>query len=252
MRFASLGSGSRGNAFVIEAGRTRVLIDCGFGPREAQARLGRFGLTPDDLTAILVTHEHSDHLNGVFALGARYAVAVHMTRGTCAAIDTNATTVECFDSQAAFAVEDLEIRPFPVPHDAREPVQFVISDGARRLGLLTDIGYVTRHVEGMLSGCDALVVECNHDASLLAASDYPARLKRRISGNFGHLSNGAAARLLQRINRAPLQHVVAAHLSQHNNRPELARNALAGALGCSPDWIGIADQTTGLEWRQIG
>ncbi len=141
------------------------------------------------------------------------------------------------------------MRPFPVPHDAREPVQFVLSDGARRLGVLTDIGVSTPYVEASLSGCEALVLECNHDPALLAGSDYPWPLKQRIAGRFGHLANDAAAELLKRIDTSALRHVVAAHLSQQNNTPEHARAALAGALGCEHDWIGIADQAMGFAWR---
>ena len=155
-----------------------------------------------------------------------------------------------FDSHDAFAIGALEIQPIPVPHDAREPVQFVVGDGAHRLGVLTDLGVSTPHVEASLSGCDALVLECNHDLDMLEASDYPRPLKQRIAGRFGHLHNEAAAEILARIDTSKLKHLIAAHLSKQNNTPAKARAALSAALSCTPDWIGIADQETGFDWRE--
>lgn len=251
MRFASLGSGSKGNALVVEAGCTRILVDCGFGPRNLAMRLARLGLEPADLDAILVTHEHSDHMGGVAPCARRYDIEVFMTHGTRAAAMPEGIAVTSIDSHAPFVVGDLEIRPFPVPHDAREPVQFVFSDGRGVFGLLTDAGCVTPHMVDMLSACDALVLECNHDADLLAGGSYPPALKRRIAGRFGHLDNASAADLLARIEYRRLKHVVAAHLSQENNTPGLARGALAAVLGCEPDWIAVADQESGLDWRDV-
>lgn len=251
IRFASLGSGSKGNALLVESGRTRVLVDCGFGPRETAARLERLGVAPDSVTAVLVTHEHADHVGGAAACAARYGWTLHASHGTAGAARQLADmVVRRFDSHTAFAIGDLEIHPFPVPHDAREPTQFVFSDGAARLGVLTDAGAVTPHIVAMLAGCAALVIECNHDAGMLARGRYPPQLKRRIAGGFGHLENGAAADLLRAIDAEGLRHVVAAHLSEENNTPELARAALAEALGCTADWIGVATQTEGFTWRE--
>jgi phosphoribosyl 1,2-cyclic phosphodiesterase len=251
VRFASLGSGSRGNALVVEVAGTRLLLDCGFGPRNLAARLARVGLAPEELDAIVVTHEHADHLGGVAACARRYGIEVFLTHGTLSVAELGDLTVNVFDSHLSFAIGGIEVRPFPVPHDAREPVQFVFSDGAGRLGVLTDAGCVTPHMVEMLSGCDALVLECNHDMGMLEAGRYPPHLKRRIAGRYGHLDNLAAADLLARIDRSRLRHVVAAHLSEENNLPVLASTALAAVLGCAPDEVGVADQDAGCDWRDV-
>jgi phosphoribosyl 1,2-cyclic phosphodiesterase len=253
MRFASLGSGSEGNGLVVEAGLSRLMIDCGFGVRDTATRLARLGLAPGDLSAIVVTHEHSDHVGGVAAFAAKHAIPVWLTFGTLSIVGERFAGMERvygFDSHDVFAVGALEVHPFPVPHDARDPVQFVVTDGATRLGVLTDLGMSTPVVERALSGCDALVLECNHDATMLAEGPYAAPLKARIGGRFGHLDNAASAALLASLDNTRLRHIVAAHLSKQNNTPSHARAALAGALGCTEDWIGVADQASGFDWRE--
>lgn len=255
MRFASLGSGSEGNGLLIEAGATRVLIDCGFNLSETRRRLGRLGVTPESVSAIVVTHEHSDHASGVARFAAKYRTPVWLTFGTLTAMGERYAllpSLNAVNSGESFAIAALRFDSVPVPHDAREPVQFVCSDGQYRLGVLTDLGRVTAQVEASLSGCDALFLECNYDVRMLADGPYPWPLKQRIMGGFGHLDNEAAASLLARIDCGKLKHLVAAHLSQQNNRPELARAALAKALCCTPDWIAVADQTVGLDWRMVG
>jgi phosphoribosyl 1,2-cyclic phosphodiesterase len=255
MRFASLGSGSRGNSLIVDAGDTKLLLDCGFSARSMLTRLARLSILPEEIAGILVTHEHRDHMAGVFRFSGLYDIPVYMTHGTHAAtlqaIGAPADA-ECrlIDGHAKFSVGGVEITPFPVPHDAREPVQFVISDGVRRLGVLTDCGTITAHAAAMLDDCQALVLECNHDPDLLDASDYPVMLKRRIKGDFGHLGNAQAASLLCQIDTRALRHVVAAHLSEQNNRPDLARKALARALDCAEDWIDVASQDGGTGWRE--
>lgn len=254
MRFASLGSGSQGNALVVEAGHTRVLLDCGFSIKETTARLARLGLTPEDLTAIVVTHEHADHIGGVARVANRFNLDVYLSHGTLRflnALDQTLAHCTVIDSHTRFAIDSVWVEPFPVPHDAREPVQYVFGDGQRRLGVLTDTGMSTPHIESMLSRCDALVLECNHDETLLQNGPYPPSLKQRVSGRFGHLSNTAAASLLASIDSTRLQHIVAAHLSEKNNLPELAQTALAAVLGCEASGIGLADQQSGFAWREI-
>ena len=252
MRFASLGSGSRGNALLVEAGVTRLLIDAGFGPREMARRLERLGVNAETVDAVLVTHEHSDHIGGVFACARRFGWKVLLTHGTLAASrGAGDIDIGTIDSHQEFSLGDIRVHPFPVPHDAREPVQFVLDDGARCLGVLTDAGHVTSHMISMLSGCDALVLECNHDAGMLAGGNYPPLLKQRVGGPWGHLDNAAAASLLSRINRDKLRHLVAAHLSEQNNSPRLVLEALCGVLGCTREWVGIASQNEGFGWRGL-
>ena len=253
IRFASLGSGSAGNALLVESGATCLMIDCGFGLRETVSRLQMRGLQPAGLAGILVTHEHGDHLGGVFRLARKYALPVWMTHGTWwASREADAgLDLRIIDSHRSLTVGELEVQPFPVPHDAREPVQYVFADSRHRLGVLTDIGEITPHVRAMLSGCDALVLECNHDAGMLAKSTYPVSLKRRIAGRYGHLENSVAADLLSQIDCSNLQHLVAAHLSERNNLPALAVAALARVLGCDEAWIGVATPECGFDWRGL-
>ncbi|PIQ11201.1 MAG: MBL fold metallo-hydrolase [Hydrogenophilales bacterium CG_4_9_14_3_um_filter_59_35] len=253
MRFASLGSGSRGNALVVEVKQTRLLLDCGFGLRETVARLLRLDLQPEDLAGILITHEHTDHIGGAVKFARRFALPVWLTHGTFThhALAQTLPDIRLIDGHSAFQADEIEVQPFPVPHDAREPVQYAFSSGSRRLGVLTDTGVSTPHIEAILSGCDALVLECNHDPDMLRDGPYPPMLKQRVAGRFGHLDNGMAARLLASLDNSKLQHLIAAHLSEKNNTPELARAALSGVLNCDPEWIGVADQRNGFGWRQI-
>jgi phosphoribosyl 1,2-cyclic phosphodiesterase len=252
MRFASLGSGSRGNATLVETESTLVMVDCGFSCRETERRMARLGCSPEQLSAVLVTHEHGDHIRGIPVLARKYGVPVWSTSGTGVQLQNEALPeLHLFDAHAGMELGDFDIYPYTVPHDAREPCQFVFYDGRRRLGVLTDTGTITAHICETLDRCDALVLECNHDPLMLAQGPYSSSLKARVGGPLGHLSNAQAAELLTRIDATRLQHIVAAHLSEKNNCPELARNALANALDCEPDWIAIAGQETGLGWRTL-
>lgn len=254
MRFASLGSGSEGNALAVCAGQTCVLVDCGFSLRETERRLARLNLTASQLSGILVTHEHGDHIAGVSKLAKRHNLPVWITHGTLraqrSAFERDVILTEIHPEES-FSVGDIEVHPYSVPHDSIEPVQYVLFDGQHRLGVLTDAGHVTPHIESMLNGCDALVLECNHDAEMLARGNYPQSLKLRVGGHYGHLNNQQSAALLSKIDCARLQHLVAAHLSQRNNSPELAVRALSGALNCTEDWIAVATQTEGVGWREL-
>jgi len=252
MRFASLGSGSHGNATLVEVGTTRLMIDCGFSCKETEKRLQHLDVAPDSIDAILVTHEHSDHISGVARYSRRYGTPVWMTPGT-EAMHQGGEVAELnnFSSHEPFRIGNIDIQPFPVPHDAREPCQFVFSDGKRRLGLLTDAGSITRHMVEALEGLDALILEFNHDPEMLAEGPYPFGLKARVGGDFGHLSNGQAADLLGRLDLQRLKLLVAAHLSEKNNHPDLAREQLECALdGCNAR-IHIADQMVGIPWESL-
>ena len=252
MQFASLGSGSRGNALLIKTKQTCVMLDNGFSVRETERRLARFNVSADTLNAIVVTHEHADHINGVGVLARKFNIPVYATRGTLMAKRLGELPVTNYiNNHAAFEIEDLHIQGFPVPHDAREPCQFVFSDGKCRLAVLTDTGRSTVHIEAQISSCDALILECNHDIDLLQQGVYPYSVKQRVGGEYGHLNNRQAADILMAIDTSRLQHIVAAHLSEKHNEIALAKNAISGALGCEQDWIGIADQDHGLAWREI-
>jgi len=257
MRFCSLGSGSGGNATLIEAGAVggarRLLVDCGFSLRELESRLARVGLAGDHLHAVFVTHEHGDHIGCAITLASRYGVPLWMSRGTWRAIGAPE-----LPGLIRFARDDqpidlgaLEITPFTVAHDAEEPLQLRCTDGAQCLGLLTDVGSSSPHLIEHLQGLDALLLECNHDVAMLAASRYPASLKARIGGRFGHLSNDTAAQILEACSHAGLRHVVAAHLSERNNTPDLARAALAPVWGERFERIVVADQRHGFAWIDL-
>lgn len=265
MRFSSLGSGSEGNAWLVEAGsesgpKTRVMVDCGFTLKDTVFRLQRAGLAPADLSAILVTHEHDDHIGGVFKFARKFGTTVWLTAGTWRAAVRDKLVdeqwlglgrVRLFDSHFHWAIGDLEFQPFPVPHDAEEPAQFVLSDGKKRLGLMTDCGKPTPHIIKMLSHCDGLVLESNHDSDLLQISAYPPSLKRRISGDYGHLSNDAACDILRNIERGNLCTLVAAHLSKTTNNPDLVKNSWSEAVGGFDGDFLLADQTNGLAWQNL-
>jgi phosphoribosyl 1,2-cyclic phosphodiesterase len=263
LRFTSLVSGSSGNATLVEASPdagshgglrpTRVLVDCGLGPRLLAAALARRGCTPADLDAVFVTHEHSDHVGGVIALQRRHRTPVWASAGTweaATAREAQAPVAQRASDAQPIVIGALTLVPFAVPHDSAEPLQLVCSDGRARLGIVTDLGEPTDPVARALQGCDALLLECNHDPQMLADGPYPAWLKRRIGGAQGHLANEQAAALLDACRHDGLRHVVAAHLSRQNNQPALALAALQAALGGGARTPGLqaADASAGCGW----
>jgi phosphoribosyl 1,2-cyclic phosphodiesterase len=256
MRFASLGSGSAGNALIVESLSARVMLDCGFSIKETELRLARLNISPETLTGIVITHEHDDHAGGAFKFAAKYQIPVWLTYGTLKMAErympaSHKLQLHEVDAHQNFHIGDLEVSPFPVPHDAREPMQCVFGDGKSRLGVLTDVGRTTPHIENMLTKCDALVLECNHDAQMLQTGPYSSSLKKRVGGDWGHLENQVSAALLAKLDNSKLKHLVAAHLSAKNNTVHLAKTALANVMHCTLDWIQVADQREGLEWRAV-
>jgi phosphoribosyl 1,2-cyclic phosphodiesterase len=250
MRFASLGSGSRGNATLIEAGATRLLVDCGLTARDAERRLALLGVVPAELRAILLTHEHSDHVRGVLPLATRYGLEVWSTPGTWRGLGgPELPGLRLFTPHnGSLHVGDLRLIPFPVPHDAREPAQLVVEHAGTRLGVLTDAGSVTAHARALLAECDALVLECNHDVELLRAGPYPPSVQARVAGNFGHLSNDQAAGFIDQIPHQRLRHLLIAHVSVKNNRPELARDALLQVSADLAPRLTLSEQDRPTGW----
>jgi phosphoribosyl 1,2-cyclic phosphodiesterase len=254
LRFKNLGSGSSGNATVIQARSestlTHLLVDCGLGIRQLEFRLGQAGMLAEQIDAIFITHEHTDHIGCVHRLALRERIPVWMSHGTYAALGQpdfeGLLRIAC--DEVPIQVGALLVLPFTVPHDAREPLQLTCTDGAARFGVLTDLGHATSHVLEQLAGCGTLMLECNHDTQMLADSAYPAFLKRRVGGDYGHLANDAAALIAQAALASGLKQVVAAHLSERNNRPDLVRQALAAALGCAEADIHVAGAATGSGW----
>lgn len=258
MRFAMLGSGSRGNATLVQSGETTVLVDCGFMLRECERRLELFGVKPWDLSAIVVTHEHFDHIGGVARLARKHKLPVFMTKGTHEGwkhAPVPRTTI--FDPADPFTVGALQIEPVPVPHDAREPCHYVLGNGSFRVGVLSDAGAATDGMREALSGCDALLLEFNHDVEMLINGPYKPPLKQRIASAVGHLSNVQSAALLASLDNSRLKHLVLTHLSEKNNTPELALAAARGALKekgsqsfSNPELV-CANQDGGLAWRTL-
>lgn len=257
LRFKNLGSGSTGNSTVVE-GRSgphvhRLLVDCGLGIRQLQGRLAQAQLQIEDLDALFITHEHSDHIGCARTVAVRYRIPVWMSQGTYAALgapDFDGMLRIAHDMQPV-DMGTFSALPFTVPHDAREPLQLRCSDGASHLGVLTDLGHASDHVLEQLRGCHGLMIEANHDPALLEASRYPTFLKRRVGGPYGHLANFATADILRAVRHPGLRLVVAAHLSRQNNAPELARQALAPALDWAAEEVAVACPSTGTAWLTV-
>ena len=251
MRFAVLGSGSRGNGTLVASNDTYVLVDCGFSLRETERRLGRLGVGAEQLSAILVTHEHADHVHGVGLLSRRYNLPVYMSNGTLRGMRKPVEVTGALACGQRLELGSLNIDVVSVSHDALEPTQFVFSDGRRRFGVLTDLGSYCARVLDRYQGLDALMIEANHCRDMLARGHYPVFLKQRVGCETGHLNNHQAANLVNELGWKGLQHLVLAHISSKNNLPQLARQCFVDTLGCDPDWLQLADQDSGLDWRHI-
>jgi phosphoribosyl 1,2-cyclic phosphodiesterase len=251
MRYASLGSGSRGNGTLIHAGDQLVLLDCGFTIKEVERRIERLGCSVQDVTAVLVTHEHADHLKGVAPLARKYKLPVYMTPGTFRSRDHGKLhDLNLIEGFQPFELGELLVEPVAVPHDAREPAQFIFTYQQTRLGILTDLGNISAHVEESYRDCDALVLEANHDPHMLASGPYPPSLKQRVGGAWGHLSNAQAAGFLERVNLQRLRQLVVAHISQQNNSVERASETLSAVVASIPEVV-FACQDEGFSWMTL-
>lgn len=229
MRFATLGSGSAGNATIVAAGGHALLVDCGLSTRQVERRLETLEWDPSSVAAIVLTHEHDDHVGGAATFSAKYGIPVYLTPGTRRGAGdrlNRASTLVEFAPESEIRIREFTLAPAIVPHDACEPCQFVVSSGEYRLGILTDVGSITPHLLRHFEGLDALVLEFNHDRELLANGPYPAGLRARIAGPYGHLSNNQADDLLARLDTRRLRHIVAAHLSEKTNTPALVEALL--------------------------
>jgi phosphoribosyl 1,2-cyclic phosphodiesterase len=246
-----LGSGSRGNATYIRTDRVRLLIDCGFGRRTIRKRLAAIGEDPDGITAVLVTHEHSDHVGGLKSMLKDSSIEAFMSCGTIAG--SRADSFEMKGSAALvpvvpgrrFQIGDVEVEPFAVPHDSAEPIAFSVRHKGIKVTQVTDLGWIPDSVSSSLQGSDVLIIESNHDLDMLRIGSYPWHLKERLIGRNGHLSNSAVGRFLGSSYDGQAQHVVLAHLSSKNNHPEIAkleaRQAL-GARGFDENCVSLASQ----------
>ncbi|RRJ84186.1 MBL fold metallo-hydrolase [Aestuariirhabdus litorea] len=247
MQFSSIGSGSKGNGTLIRSGETLLLIDCGFSLKETLARLAAKGVSPEQLDAIFVTHEHGDHINGVAALARRYQIPVYLSAGTrYVGKLSKVAQLQTIADASPVVVGEIEVLPVAVPHDAREPLQYLFHSGGLCIGVLTDLGCITRHVVDHYQQCDGLLLECNHDPYLLSTGPYPPSLKGRVGGNYGHLSNQQAAELLRLVDRERLQRLVVAHISEQNNARERVLEQLLPEVDA--ERLVFADQGQGFDW----
>ncbi len=252
LRFASLGSGSKGNAILVEAEETTIVVDCGFSLKEFCRRLNLLSKQPEDLSAILVTHEHTDHMQGVARLSRQFNLPVYLTRGTYTAAKDIAFHETCYiKADSKFKIDNISCQPFTVPHDAREPCQFTFQNGNSRLGLLTDTGCITPHIIDVLGGCNALMLECNYEPERLVKGPYPASLKQRVSGHWGHLSNQQSKEFLKKLDTSQLQYLIGMHLSEKNNHPDLALKTMQEGFECRDGQISVACQKQGFSWVEL-
>lgn len=256
MRVCLLASGSKGNSIFVEAGAGKVLIDAGLSARELLLRLAAIGVEGGELDAILISHEHSDHVRGAGALARKFKLPLLVSDPTCRAGSTSIGKTEIieFESGTPFSFKEMLIDPFPTTHDAHDPVGFMIECDEGRIGIATDLGIATRLVQEKLKGCVALVLESNHDEEMLSNGPYPWPLKQRIRSRHGHLSNLESAALLDEIIHPGLEAVFLAHLSEVNNDPgialDTARRLVASRNICSPRLI-VGDQYRVSEMFQV-
>ena len=250
LRFASLGSGSRGNALLVEHRDTLIMIDCGLPLRVLEARLAAVGRSPRDIDAMLVTHEHADHSRSIGAFQRRYPVPLWTTPGTAAAIG-RPPLLKSLSSHRELELGSITVEPFPVPHDAREPCQFAFRAGSRRLAVLTDTGHVTPTIRQRLEACQGIAVEFNHDLAMLESGSYPPAVKARVASRIGHLNNAQSAELIEGVGHRDLGWVAGLHISEQNNSEARVRSAVEPLVSAFALDFRIATQDAPLEWLVI-
>jgi phosphoribosyl 1,2-cyclic phosphodiesterase len=253
VKFASLGSGSKGNATIIDTEHGCLMIDCGFSIKETARRLERVGKSPQDISAILVTHEHSDHWKGVLPFASKFSIDVYATAGCYRAVNVSPSTsklLKVICSHSEFMINNVHVLPIPVPHDANEPVQYIFSYDQYRLGILTDVGNITPYIVEQYNNCSGLLVEANHDIELLQAGAYPKFLKDRVAGQWGHLNNHQTASLLSAIDQQSIQKLVIGHISESNNNSARVKQAIEDVFPRSEKII-YANQNEGFDWMYL-
>jgi len=252
IKVAALGSGSSGNSLLVQSGTTTLLIDCGFTMKETVARMFQLGVTPTDIDAVLISHEHGDHVKGVGPLSRKFGLPVWCTHGTYhRARDNRFASVRLFHAHEPFEIGDLQVDPFPTPHDAAESCQFVFSADNTRFANVTDLGACTPHVRAKLAGVNGLVVECNYDNEMLRNGPYPPSLQARIRSDYGHLGNDQAGELLQQLDHPELQHILLGHLSEQNNSDALALCTMQEHLDKGHERVRVLAQHCCSEWFEV-
>lgn len=249
---SSLGSGSKGNASLVAFADTLLMIDNGFSCKETEARMFARNIQAEQVTHILVTHEHSDHCKGVSAFANKYSLPVFMSYGT--SLHKSAGSIEdlrIFDSHSAFNCGEIKVSPVVVPHDAREACQFIFQVNQKKIGLLTDLGSVTPLVYEQYSDCNILLLEFNHDYEKLLSGSYPAKLKARVSGDFGHLSNRQACEFLRKVSTDQLDYLVAMHISEQNNCAKVVEQEIKEVELNPLTQLILAKQNQGFDWLQV-
>ena len=253
MKFCSLGSGSSGNSYLVSKNYTNIIVDCGFSLSELEGRMSQKEIKPSEITAIFLTHEHDDHSKGAFALAEKYNKPIYLTYGTFKMCQKRIKksynlTINIISPLDSLELDDFMVNVIPVPHDAREPVQFKFESEKTTLAIVTDLGFGNKELINSIQNINALILESNHDKNLLNKSRYPKNLKDRIRSNYGHLSNEESLEILKKINLDNLKWLGAAHLSKENNSPELVKDAWKKVYS---DQINIIDPDFGMPWVSI-
>jgi phosphoribosyl 1,2-cyclic phosphodiesterase len=253
MKFCSFGSGSSGNSYLVSKKNTNILVDCGFSVSELESRMYQREIKPSETTAIFLTHEHDDHSKGAFAFAEKYSKPIYLTYGTFKMCQKKIKksynlSINIISPLDTLNLNDFMIYIIPVPHDAREPVQFRFESEETTLAIITDLGFGNKELINSLQKINALILESNHDENLLHRSNYPKNLKDRIRSNYGHLSNEESLEILKKLNLDHLKWLGAAHLSKENNSPELVKDSWKKIFG---NKINIIDPDFGIPWVTI-